>query len=211
MGRLGLWITVAAAALSTAACGFEPMYGRDRGTNPMTAPVAAELSAIRVYAVELPQSTPQRETPARLGQDLRNRLVYSLSPYGEPARPRYGLTIKMQPGIGYLAPNKDGYTTVTQSNISVAYTLTNMINGQVLKTGNVQVSNSSRNLGPRYASIAAERSLEDGNIVELAQGIAAQLSGWFASPANRVGQPISQEQQPAAANGLIPSTAAPTP
>ncbi len=79
-GRAAIrWIAVLAALAGTAACGFEPLYGRkDNGS------VVDDLAAVRIELIA-----------DRSGQILRNYLLDDLNPRGTPAQATYILSVRI--------------------------------------------------------------------------------------------------------------------
>lgn len=154
-------------ALGPVGCGFRPMYAHS-GAVPSS--VAEELASVRVLAVE-----------DRFGQQLRNNLVLALNPMGEPANPRYYLTILPMESMEGLAASQDGRSTVGRINVQANYVLADMRTGDQLFTGSSRSMGSFRYLGPRYASVASERDTEQSVLVDIADSIRGDLASWFAN------------------------------
>ncbi|MBC7952285.1 MAG: hypothetical protein H7Z12_10785 [Rhodospirillaceae bacterium] len=154
-------------ALGPVGCGFHPLYGRTGGSE---SPAAADLAAIRVLGIE-----------DRAGQQLRNSLIQRLTPLGEPATPRYVLDVKMYETLEGQAESSDGKSTVGRMTLRCSYALSDIQTGKSLKMGTARSLASMRYLGPRYASVAAERDTEERVITDMAEEIRSALAAWFVS------------------------------
>jgi LPS-assembly lipoprotein len=163
--RLALCAVLMAAGPS--GCGFRPLYG-STSTSPGVASAAAEqLSGIYVDAIA-----------DRLGQQLRNALHQRLTPAGEPAAPQYRLAVLTSQSLEGLGHRKDAKATLGRMTLTASFTL-------VDSGGHHRMSGASRSLvsfnylGPRYASIAAERDAEERAISDVAEDIRRQLAVYF--------------------------------
>lgn len=160
-------IVLVLVALGPAGCGFRPLYSHSDGADSTA---SADLAAIRVLGIE-----------NRAGQQLRNSLVKRLSPLGEPARPRYVLEVKISETLSGQAESRDGKSTVGRMQLDCTYSLTDAETGKLLKAGTARSFASMRYLGPRYASVAAERDTEERLLSDTADEIRSGLAAWFVS------------------------------
>ena len=156
-------------ALGPVGCGFQPIYARSGGA--AASPMADHLASVRVSAIE-----------DRIGQQLRNNLVATLSPRGEPASPAYMLTVRLTETNQGLATSKDGNTTVGKYGISAQYSLQDARTGKTLHSGTANAFSGYRFLGPRYASTASQRDSASDVLVELAAEIRGALAAYFSDP-----------------------------
>ncbi|MCR6629443.1 MAG: hypothetical protein NVV74_04945 [Magnetospirillum sp.] len=152
-------------ALGPAGCGFQPIYARDDAT---PSAVSSELAAVQVNGIE-----------NRIGQQLRNQLVLSLSPNGEPAAARYGLSVKVTETLQGLANSRDGNATVGNVMLLADYTLTELSTGRILHASRAISYSSFRFLGPRYGSTVSERESETAALTEVAAEIRGALTAFF--------------------------------
>lgn len=157
-------------ALGPVGCGFQPIYARSGGS--ASSPMADQLAAVRVAAIE-----------DRIGQQLRNNLVLSLSPRGEPASPRYLLTVKLSETPQSMATSKDGNATIGRVQVDATYTLQDMgKDGRLLYSGRARSFSGYRYLGARYASTASEREAETAALTNVADEIRGALAAYFSDP-----------------------------
>jgi len=155
------------AALGPTGCGFRPLYGK---VDASDSPEAAELATVRVMGI-----------PDRQGQQLRTNLIQRLTPRGEPAQPRYHLTVTLSETLEGLAESKDGKATVGRLYANVGYVLNDARTGKQVVSGTTRSITSMRSLGPRYASVVTERENEDNALVDAADQIRNALAVHFAN------------------------------
>ena len=176
-------------ALGPAGCGFQPIYAKPRTAE--SSAMATQLASVRVKGID-----------DRLGQQVRNSLVESLSPRGEPARPDYILSVRLSQSSGGFASSKDGNATIERMSVTATYDLSEAVSGRAVYSGQASSFTSFRYIGPRYASTAAERDSEVSAASEIATSIRAALSAFFSDPATfKKRQAALQRQQP-----VLPTT-----
>lgn len=183
-----LLLGLAVLGLGPAGCGFQPIYARDSAA---ASPVAADLASVQIGGIRT------SDNQDRLGQRLRNALVSSLSPRGEPAEARYYLDVRVTESLRGVANSRDGNASVGEITVTATYTLSDIgaKNGGALYNGDANTYSGFRYLGPRYGSTAAERDSEAAAVNELASTIRGDLAAFFANRetfANRMKQrPVS--------------------
>jgi LPS-assembly lipoprotein len=69
-------------ALTLAGCGFQPLYGEHSAG---TGDVAVELAKVSIPII-----------PDRIGQLVRNQLIDTMTPHGQPGTPDYVLTVQVK-------------------------------------------------------------------------------------------------------------------
>ena len=156
-------------ALGPVGCGFQPIYARSGGA--ASSPMADQLASVRIAAI-----------PDRQGQLLRNNLVSSLSPRGEPASPAYVLDVNLTESSSGFASSKDGTATVGKLSISATYSLRETAGGRVVHHGRTRAISGYRFVGPRYGSTVSEREAQLDALMEIAAEIRGALSAYFTTP-----------------------------
>ena len=151
------------AAGLLASCGFRPLYGR-RGDDP----AAVEMASIQIDLVS-----------DRTDQNLRNDLIERLSPFGEPARPLYGLFIQTRQSSSALAIQSDSTITRYNLRIDALFVLTDRANGVVLFRGNARAVGSYDAVRSDFATLTAERDSARRTVREVAEDIRARLAAFF--------------------------------
>lgn len=160
---------MAVLAAGPVGCGFQPIYARPDGA-PSSA-MAEQLASVRISAIE-----------DRTGQQLRNGLVSALSPRGEPASPRYLLTVQLSEGNQGLATSKDGTASIGNVVLTASYSLKDARTGRVLYSNSARAFSGYRYLGPRYASTVSERESRASAVTEITAEIRSSLAAYFADP-----------------------------
>jgi LPS-assembly lipoprotein len=166
-----------------AGCGFRPLYGQRDSAE--TGASAEQMAAIRIVVTSQSETTDGE----REGQLLRNQLVTRFNPRGEPVKPAYVLTINLTGTMNGLGHRKDGTATMGEQAMSATYLLTNVAGARSMSGASSSVV-SANFLGPRYASISAERDAQSRAIGDLAEDITTQVAAYLNNPASRA--PVSQ-------------------
>lgn len=146
-----------------AACGFRPLYGR-RGADP----AAAEMAATGIAHVF-----------NRLDQYLRNDLIERLTPFGEPAQPRYNLSIQVRQSSSAMAIQSN--RTITRFNLFVhaSFVLSERGTGETLYSGYARAVGSYDAVRSDFATLTAEKDSARRTVREVSEDIHAQLSAFF--------------------------------
>ncbi len=160
------WYRAAAglmAATFLAACGFQPLYSGGKGGH-----MATELGSIKIERIA-----------DRSGQQLRNHLLDKLTPYGQPARARYGLKVTMREGISGLAVKKSEVATRANLNVGASFSLTERATAEVLFTGTSSVVASFNILSSDFSTLIAEKGARSRAISDVAGDIQQRLAAYF--------------------------------
>ena len=156
--------SASALGLVLSGCGFRPLYGR-RGSGP----AALEMAAVEIGLVR-----------DRLDQNLRNDLIERLTPFGEPAQPRYALSIQTSQSNSALAIQSDSTITRFNVTVSAAFTLTERASGRILYRGNARAIGSYDAIRSDFATLTAEKDSARRTVREVSEDIRAQLAAFFA-------------------------------
>ena len=155
--------TVALAMLALAACGYEPLYGDKGGVE-----TSAELATIRVDPIK-----------DRVGQLLRNQLLDTLNPMGEPSKPAYRLLVEVTETKQELAVRKSELATRSNMLFTANYRLTRFGSEGAVLSRSSSVSASYNLLNNDFANLSSEADARERGVRELSQDIARQLSLFF--------------------------------
>ncbi|HVI52785.1 MAG TPA: LPS assembly lipoprotein LptE [Candidatus Sulfotelmatobacter sp.] len=150
------------AALSLAACGFRPMYGKS-SADPA---VAGELASISVASIK-----------DRNGQLLHNALLNRLNPRGEPLKPVYSLQVILTSTDTAEATLPDD----TASRNLVTYTATyQLLQGERLVTQGVSTKELSYDyLVQHFSDISAQDAVNHRAADQVAEEIRNALAAYF--------------------------------
>jgi LPS-assembly lipoprotein len=165
---------VLGAALALGGC-FQPMYAggtMSGGLAPANAgPAGANLAAIDVLPVE-----------GRVGQQVRNQLIFVLTGGTTAPPPRYRLDVTTSV-IAAQTAVVDPYTDrpeVETAGVDAAFTLVQVGSGTPVFTGKAFGRATYTRTRQRFASERARRDAEDRAARIVAEQIRAQLQGHFA-------------------------------
>jgi LPS-assembly lipoprotein len=154
-----------AAILALSGCTATPLYGG--GAAP--AGVRADLAAIRV----LPAAD-------RVGQLVRNELVFAFTGGGLPATPLYELSLSVtasggDPNLGAAAELSGGVI------VTVRYTLVEIAGGATIDGGTLSVATRYTRSNSAFANVRAEQDAEQRAAIEAARQVALDIAAALAA------------------------------
>ena len=136
-------LALALALLVLGACAYEPLYGSRSGDR---ARVAA--------AIEI---APVKE---RVGHIVRNHLIDSLTPDGQPTHPDYRLTLSVEQGMTPLLIQRDDHATRYNLTLRVAFTLADR-SGEIVYRDTARATSSFNVSESGFANVMAQRDAAD--------------------------------------------------
>jgi LPS-assembly lipoprotein len=165
---------VAALAGALAACNVQPLYGHRTLASGFASPataggVAAALAAVQVIPIE-----------GRVGQTIRNDLIYRLTGGDNPAPMRYRLAIvlKATPQFPVIDPFTERPEVETVA-LDTAWALIPLDSDKPALSGNAfGRANLNRNR-QRFADLSAEQNAEDRAAQVVADQIYMRLAAYF--------------------------------
>jgi len=167
--RRGLALAVLAGLglVLLGACGFQPVYG-PRGVVTAQDPVAPGLA--RIYVEPLPD---------RLGQIVRNALIDRLTPRGQPARPSFRLSVKLDQRKEGLAIRQD--ETATRFNLILAadFTLHDTASNQPVFRGRTRAIAAYNVVRADFSTLTAEHDAQARAAVDLSYEIRNQILSYL--------------------------------
>jgi LPS-assembly lipoprotein len=156
------WIAVLAALAGTAACGFEPLYGRkDNGS------VVDDLAAVRIELI-----------PDRSGQVLRNYLLDNLNPRGTPAQAAYVLSVRIYEPRQEVGLQRNDTVTRYAYGVSATYNLRDS-RGVSITTGSSASGTSFEISDSEFATLSNQASARDRLMQQISNDIREQLAVYF--------------------------------
>ena len=150
-----------------AGCGFEPIYGARGG--PET---TAEMSNIRIDPID-----------ERVGQLLRNQLLDSLNPRGEPVQGRYRLQVQISESKGELAVRKSELATRTNMVLTATYRMLDTKTNAFVMARTSSVTASYNLVTNEFATLSAESDARERGVRDLSNDITRQIALYFRSQA----------------------------
>ncbi len=153
------------------ACGFQPLYGGRGGGGPSAAVEAMAETRIALIA-------------DRPGQELRNNLLDRLTPRGQPARPRYELTVSLAERRDNLGIARDDLATYGRLTMTANFTLRELASGQAVLTGQSRWVNGFSVVVSHFANLASEAGARSQGLREISDDIRQQLGLHFTKAAS---------------------------
>ena len=170
-------VVVAALAASLAGC-FRPLYAE---RSPGGGPGVRELLA----GVEvLPLNVPNGSRDARVGQEIRNALLFSLYGAATGAPPTHQLIMKIRASrLSVIVDPRTTRPDIDNYGIDADYTLKDIVTGKSVMTSQAvaRVSYDIPGQEQRFARQRAFRDAEDRAAKVIAGSINERLAAFFAS------------------------------
>jgi len=171
-------LLLAAAGLS--GCGFKPLYGKN------STDVVPQFSQIAIMQPE-----------DRSSQQLRNYLLDSLTPHGEPGRPRYILDYRIDEIVGAVFVTRSDEITRNNLQLTMRATLRDYETGNGLYSLSIN-SQASYNLTlADYSNLVSEKNARERALKDIAEQVRLRLGNYFDRqlPAQRAKQQQEQSQR----------------
>lgn len=167
----------AIGAMALGGCQVRPLYG-SLDSAPGVPGVADDLAAIDIGEV----TSGSTLDLARVGQVLRNELVFGFRRGREAAPARYRLKIIInrplsEVGVERLADVPSAYTVT----VNASYVLSEIEGDRTLTTGRAFGSASFDFSSQRFANLRAERDAENRAAKAVAADIQMRIAGFFAA------------------------------
>lgn len=178
LGRfVALGLAFASAGL-TAGC-FQPLYGTASAVSGNTS-VPSAMASVDIEQIDAPNGTPE----ARLGNEIRNNLIFGLTGGAAPTSPAYKLKILINGNNQRVIVD----TTTARPDMEIygidaTYSLTELATNKVVVTGRA-FSRSSYDIPgqqQRFARQRGERDAQDRASTVLAEQIKSRLASYFVS------------------------------
>lgn len=165
MVRVGSWLALLMAPL-VAGCGFHPLLASHEAGAPS---IGSDLDGVRVATID-----------NRSGQVLRNDLMDTLTPQGEPEHPQYLLTVRLEEPLqnqNYAFQRNNSVTNVNYT--VIAYWSLLDKNGAVLFSSTSSASELYAMSNSQYATTISAQNTRDQVVMEISQDIRNKLAQYF--------------------------------
>ena len=156
-------------SLALAGCGFHPLYG-SKSVSQTDAQVKERLALVKVAPID-----------DRNGQILHNELEYRLHSETKAVKPEYTLLITLSSSLGGINFQKNATASGGELNMTATWNLIRYSSDKSLASGSFTSVDSVNFLGPRYASVSAERDAEHRAINDLADMITDRVAVYLSS------------------------------
>ena len=157
------------AALALAGCGFQPLYG---GTTAGGAKLAEVMAAVEIAPI-----------PGRVGQKLRNELIFTNTGGGYAAPTRYKLDIAIKESVTDELVQITGDATGQVYQIEATFKLINLSNGQVLLDGKALSRAAYNRFQEIFANVRARYDAENRAARTISESIRTQVAAHLANAA----------------------------
>ncbi|MBA5778920.1 hypothetical protein H2509_17470 [Stappia sp. F7233] len=169
-------LALAGAGLLLGGCQVRPLYGT-WGATYSDAPVQGELAAIDIALID----TVDDSDLERVGQLLRNELLFGFRRGGEGDAPRYRLRVildrkRSEVGVERLSDVPASYTLT----MNASFVLSDYATDKTLLTGRSFASASYDFSSQRFANLRAERDAEDRAAKVIAGDVQTRIAGFLA-------------------------------
>jgi LPS-assembly lipoprotein len=164
VSRTASLIAAASALLMLSGCGYKPVYGEQSAAVSGDG-ARANLASVKILGVA-----------DRRGQLLRNYLLDRMTPRGEPAQPRYILSITSNEARRITDSRADGTATRADLIIAARYNLRDATTDLVVFSERSQGLATYNLLTARYASVASEDEARRRAVEQVADEIALQVA-----------------------------------
>ncbi|MFO1112835.1 MAG: LPS assembly lipoprotein LptE [Rhodospirillales bacterium] len=175
------WRGLAAAiasvvVLSSAGCGFRPMYGQHSdatASGASASPIAADLATVDVAPI-----------PDRSGQLLRNKLERLLDPAASASVDhRYTLDVQLKEKIDTYAVERSGFASRATIETTAKYALREDASGNQVFSGTTRAVSGYNLLDNDFSTVVGADDARNRAIDQVAYQIRNKLAVYFTNPA----------------------------
>ena len=153
-------------APALAGCGYQPLYGS--GFAGGVGGVAEQLRAVDIGAI-----------PGRVGQEVRNELIFKDTGGRDPAPPRYRLEIALRESDQSLLVNLQGNAAGLVYALDVDFKLINIADQKVLLSSKANSRAPYQKATSTFANVRARRDAEDRSARMVADSIRTQVAAFL--------------------------------
>jgi LPS-assembly lipoprotein len=159
------------AGFGLSACGFQPLYGSNT-TTASGARLAEVMSSVDIKPI-----------PGRVGQKLRNELIFSNTGGNYAAPARYKLNIALRERVIHQLVQISGDARGQVYQLQAHYKLVDAANGKVIHEGTAISRAPYSRYQEIFANVRAQYNAEDRAAKTVAESIKTQLAAFLASQA----------------------------
>ena len=158
---LGLALLIAPALAACGSGGFHPLYGKTESGESM----AAKLAAVDIAKI-----------PGRVGQKIRNELIFGTTGGDNPETAEYSLAIGITQSLGGVLVQSDGNTTTMVVQIDASFKLVRIKDKKILLDGKSFARAPYQRYQPIYANVRAQHDAEDRAATVIATDIRTRIA-----------------------------------
>ncbi len=146
-------------------CGFQPLYG-----HYSNAQVAQQLAAVKVTRI-----------PGRVGQKLRNEVIFGLYRGDYPEAPSYRLDVVLRESQSPVLKQITGQATQMLYHLEADYKLIDLATEKVLFKATTQSQAAYDRVDAGFANLRAKIDAENRAATVIAQNIKNRIAAFFSS------------------------------
>ncbi len=161
----------AVAGFGLSACGFQPLYGSNT-TTASGARLAETMSSVDVTPI-----------PGRVGQKLRNELIFSNTGGNYAAESRYQLNIAIRESVIDQLVQITGDARGQVYQLQASYKLINVATGKLIYQGTAVSRAPYNRYQEIFANVRARYNAEDRAARTVSESIKTQLAAFLAKEA----------------------------
>jgi len=154
--------------LALSACGFQPLYGTTAGGQKL----AAVMASVDVVPI-----------PGRVGQKLRNELIFASTGGGNPAPTRYKLDIAIKERVVDQLVQRTGDATGQVFELEATFKLLDSKTGKVMYQGKTVSRAPYNRYQEIFANVRARYDAENRAARTAAENIRTQVAAQLANAA----------------------------
>jgi LPS-assembly lipoprotein len=162
-------VLIGAVGLGLAGCGFQPLYG------------GSTVGGARLP--ELMKTVDVTPVPGRVGQKVRNELIFENTGGGYAAPTRYRLDIAIKERVTDQLVQITGDATSQVYELQATFKLINVANGQVMLQGNAMSRAPYNRFQEIFANVRARYDAENRAARTVAESIKTQLAAYMSRAA----------------------------
>jgi LPS-assembly lipoprotein len=162
-------VLIGAASLGLAGCGFQPLYG------------GSTVGGARLP--ELMKTVDVTPVPGRVGQKVRNELIFENTGGGYAAPTRFRLDIIVKESVTDQLVQITGDATSQVYELQASFKLVNVANGKVMLQGNAMSRAPYNRYQEIFANVRARYDAENRAARTVAESIKTQLAAYLSNAA----------------------------
>lgn len=167
----GAMVLLGLVALGGAGCGFQPLYGSG-STTASGARLSAAMASVDIQPI-----------PGRVGQKVRNELIFENTGGGYAPETKYKLRIVLRQSVVDQLVQISGDARGQVLVLDASFTLTNAANGQVLYVGSATSRAAYTRYQEIFANVRANYDAENRAADQIAETVKMQIAAFLASSA----------------------------
>lgn len=163
---LALLGSAAIAAPALAAC--QPLYG----TTPSGAAMKDVMAGVEIATI-----------PGRVGQRVRNELIFATTRGGNPAEPRYRLEIAVRESTKNLLVERTGDARAEMFHLNARFKLVELSSKEIVFEGESAARAAFDRYDPIFSNVRARRDAENRAASTVAEGIRTRIAAYLSANA----------------------------